>query len=51
MKTAQQILHWELPLVWHLASSRIPIEEDDHAIRGYDDSDTTLSESRNPIEN
>uniref|UniRef100_A0A2N9FE68 Protein kinase domain-containing protein n=1 Tax=Fagus sylvatica TaxID=28930 RepID=A0A2N9FE68_FAGSY len=44
-------LELPLPLVWHLASSRIPIEEDGHDIRAYDDSDTTLSESRNPFEN
>ena len=49
--TTNTSLELPLPLVWHLASSRISMEEDDHAIRGYDDSDTTLSESRNPIEN
>ncbi|GMY11841.1 probable receptor-like protein kinase At2g23200 [Fagus crenata] len=49
--TTNTSLELPLPLVWHLASSRIPIEEDGHDIRAYDDSDTTLSESRNPFEN
>ncbi|GMY11840.1 probable receptor-like protein kinase At2g23200 [Fagus crenata] len=49
--TTNTSLELQLPLIWNLPSNRTPIEEDDHApIGGDDDSDTTASESLNPIE-
>ncbi|KAM4117845.1 hypothetical protein ACB094_02G156600 [Castanea mollissima] len=49
--TINSSLELQLPLAWQLPSDGIPMEEDGHAPTGVDDdSDTTASESQNPIE-
>ncbi|KAK4584766.1 hypothetical protein RGQ29_022458 [Quercus rubra] len=49
--TINSSLELQLPLAWQLPSDGIPMEKDDHTPTGVDDdSDTTASESQNPIE-